>query len=81
MPKEAERKVTQMQRAALENKDLLNPQEAIEHFRLSARKFHRLLKEKGENDFIVLYGTRRLIIRIAFRRYLLQHPELKRRDV
>lgn len=67
-----------MKKATLESKDLLNPSEAIEHFKLSRRKFYALLKEKAENDFIVLYGQRHLIIRTAFERYLQQHPELRR---
>lgn len=68
-----------MQKTDPGNKDLLNPGEAIEYFRLSRRKFYALLKEKKENDFIVLYGERRLIIRTAFQKYLFTHPELRRR--
>lgn len=67
-----------MKRAALESKDLLNPSEAIEHFCLSARKFYKLLGGNVENDFIVFYGSRKLIIRTAFEQYLLSHPELRR---
>lgn len=67
-----------MQRATAKEKDLLNPTEAIDYFKLSRRKFYNLLKEKKENDFIVLYGSRRLIIRTAFEKYILKHPELRR---
>jgi hypothetical protein len=68
-----------MQRATAKEKDLLNPAEAIDYFQLSRRKFYILLKEKNDNDFIVLYGSRRLIIRTAFEKYILKHPELRRR--
>ena len=57
-----------MQRATAEKKD----------FNLSQRKFHSLIREKTVHDFIVFYGSRRLIIRTAFERYILKHPELRR---
>ena len=68
-----------MQRVAAENKDLINPSETIEYFKLSRRKFYALIREKPDNDFIILYGNRRLIIRTAFEKYILKHPELRRR--
>ena len=37
-----------------------------------------LIREKTVHDFIVFYGSRRLIIRTAFERYILKHPELRR---
>ena len=55
-----------MQRATAEKKDLLNLSETIEYFNLSQRKFHSLIREKTVHDFIVFYGSRRLIIRTAF---------------
>ena len=61
-----------------EKKDLLNLSETIEYFNLSQRKFHSLIREKTVHDFIVFYGSRRLIIRTAFERYILKHPELRR---
>lgn len=67
-----------MQRVTAENKDLLNPSETIEYFKLSRRKFYALIKEKPDNDFIVFYGSRRLIIRTAFEKYILKHPGLRR---
>lgn len=67
-----------MQKVTAENKDLLNPSETIEYFKLSRRKFYALIREKPDNDFIVLYGSRRLIIRTAFEKYLLKHPEFRR---
>ena len=69
---------TVMQRVTAENKDLLNPSETIEYFKLSRRKFYALIREKPDNDFIILYGNRRLIIRTAFEKYILKHPELRR---
>lgn len=60
-----------MQRATAEKKDLLNLSETIEYFNLSQRKFHSLIREKTVHDFIVFYGSRRLIIRTAFERYIL----------
>ena len=62
-----------MQRATAEKKDLLNLSETIEYF-----KFHSLIREKTVHDFIVFYGSRRLIIRTAFEKYILKHPELRR---
>ena len=67
-----------MQRATAETKDLLNLSETIEYFNLSQRKFHSLIREKTVHDFIAFYGSRRLIIRTAFERYILKHPELRR---
>lgn len=67
-----------MQRATAEKKDLLNLSETIEYFNLSQRKFHSLIREKTVHDFIVFHGSRRLIIRTAFERYILKHPELRR---
>lgn len=67
-----------MQRATAEKKDLLNLSETIEYFNLSQRKFHSLIRKKTVHDFIVFYGSRRLIIRTAFEMYILKHPELRR---
>ena len=66
-----------MQRVTAENKDLLNPSETIEYFKLSRRKFYALIKEKPDNDFIVFYGSRRLIIRTAFEKYISKHRVLR----
>ena len=67
-----------MKKAALESKDLLNPKETIEHFGLSARKFYRMMRENTDKDFLVMFRSRKLIIRTAFEKYLLAHPELRR---
>ena len=67
-----------MKKTALEEKGFLNPEEIIVYVKLSRRKFYALIKEKPDNDFIVFYGSRRLIIRTAFEKYILKHPELRR---
>ena len=51
-----------MKKATPESKDVLNPTEAIEYFGLSRRKFYGLLQEKSKHGFVILYGTRKLII-------------------
>lgn len=68
-----------MSRIDLGRKDVLNPQEAIEHFVLSRRKFYALIKQEGLG-FVAYYGERKLIIRTEFEKYLLQHPELRRME-
>ena len=52
-----------MKKATPESKDVLNPTEAIEYFGLSRRKFYGLLQEKSKHSFVILYGSRKLIIR------------------
>ena len=68
-----------MAKPNLSEKDVLNPSEAIDYFVLSSRKFYDLLKETEGGDFLAYYGERKLIIRVAFEKYLLSHPELRRR--
>ena len=68
-----------MAKPNLAEKDILNPSEAIEYFVLSRRKFYDLLKNTDGEDFLAYYGERKLIIRVAFKKYLLHHPELRRR--
>lgn len=63
-----------MKKTALSEKDFLNPEEAIELYGLS-RKFYRLLKEKKKNSFTALYGSRRLVIRKEFEKYLDENQE------
>ena len=68
-----------MARPSLAEKDILNPSEAIEYFVLSRRKFYDLLSNMDGEDFLAYYGERKLILRVAFEKYLLHHPELRRR--
>ena len=68
-----------MARPDLEEKDVLNPSEAIEYFVLSRRKFYDLLNNTDGKDFLAYYGERKLILRVVFERYLRNHPELRRR--
>ena len=70
---------TFMARPSLAEKDILNPSEAIEYFVLSRRKFYDLLNNTDGEDFLAYYGERKLILRVAFERYLRNHPELRRR--
>lgn len=66
-----------MRKPTLTEKDFLNPNEAIELFNLSRRKFYRLLNGEKQLRFIALYGNRRLIIRTEFEKYLESNPEAK----
>ncbi|MDO4468265.1 MAG: DNA-binding protein [Bacillota bacterium] len=69
-----------MSKPRLEEKDFLNPNEAINLFVLSRRKFYKLLQDNKYLDFMAMYGTRRLIVRADFEKYLKAHPELRRRE-
>ena len=60
----------------LNEKDLLNPSEAIELFGLINRKFRALLASEHRLPFLAVYGSRKLIIRQEFERYL-QKPGIK----
>ena len=68
-----------MARPSLAEKDILNPSETIDYFVLSRRKFYDLLKNTDGVDFLAYYGERKLILRVAFEKYLLHHPELRKR--
>ena len=67
-----------MARPNLAEKDILNPSEAIDYFVLSRRKFYNLLNNTDGEDFLAYYGERKLILRVAFEKYLMSHPELRR---
>lgn len=66
-----------MRKPVLSEKDFLNPEEAIELFNLSRRKFYRLIREEKQLNFIALYGSRRLVIRGEFEKYLEANPKIK----
>lgn len=68
-----------MRKPTADEKDILNQEEAIVHFELSRRKFFKLLKGGKNLPFMAMYGSRRLIIRAEFAKYLEKHPELRRR--
>ena len=70
--------MTIMQKADPKTKDLLNAAETISCFDLSRRKFYKMMSEKSDKSFVVMYGSRKLIIRTEFEKYLLDHPELRR---
>jgi hypothetical protein len=66
-----------MAKPNLAEKDVLNPQETIKYFNLSNRKFYKFLSETDGGDFLAYYKERKLIIRVAFQRYLFQNPQIK----
>ena len=68
-----------MARPDLAEKDILNPSEATDYYVLTRRKFYNLLKNTDGEDFLAYYGERKLILRVAFEKYLSNHPELRRR--
>lgn len=68
-----------MEKPNLERKEILNPEEAIRHFDLSRRKFYSLIQQEAL-PFMGYYVQRKLIIRVEFEKYLLEHPELKRSE-
>lgn len=68
-----------MKKPSAEQKDVLNQEETIVYFGLSRRKFYKLLQEGKDKPFMAMYGSRRLIIRTEFAKYLEKHPELRRR--
>ncbi len=64
-----------MHKPTLEGKDFLTVIETAEFFGLSRRKLFRLVEEKNL-PFMAMYGTRKLIIKDEFIKYL-QKPEVK----
>ena len=55
----------------LEQKDYLTPEDTIALFHLSRKKFLTLIRSEP-TDFVVMYHSRRLILREEFERYLNQ---------
>ena len=66
-----------MKKPPLGEKDVLNPEEAITYFGFSRRKFYRFLNEGKCKNFTALYGSRKLILRAEFERYLAVNPDVK----
>lgn len=58
-----------MQKPSLAEKDYLTVIETAELFHLSRRKLFRLV-EKPNLPFMALYGTRKLVIKAEFMKYL-----------
>ena len=58
-----------MKKPVLEDKSLLTVSEAAEVFGLSRRKLFRLVETNGLH-FLAFYGTRKLIIKDEFVKYL-----------
>lgn len=66
-----------MRKSALSEKDVLTPEEAIEYFNFSRRKWYSFLKEGKCKKFTALYGERKLILRAEFEKYLKDNPGVK----
>lgn len=66
-----------MRRAELETKSTFIPEEAIEFYELSGRKFKRLLEEDDDLPFIAYFRKRKLIIRDEFEKYMEENPGIK----
>lgn len=66
-----------MKKPPLGEKDVLNPEEAITYFGFSRRKFYRFLNEGTCKKFTALYGSRKLILRAEFEKYLAANPDVK----
>lgn len=58
-----------MQKPSLEEKDLLTVSETAKLYNLSRRKLFRLVEEE-QLPFMALYGTRKLVIKDEFVKYL-----------
>lgn len=66
-----------MRKPPLAQKDVLNPEEAVQYFGFSRRKFFGLLRDGKFKKYTALYGRRRLILRSEFEKYLEENPEVK----
>lgn len=64
-----------MAKPDLGEKDILNPEEAIRYWNLSRRRFYDFLEQTDGGDFIAYYKKRKLIIRLAFEKYLQRNPK------
>lgn len=60
-----------------EEKEFLNLEEAIRHWNFSRRKFYRFLDETKGGKFLAYYKERKLILRVAFEKYLQENPIVK----
>ena len=66
-----------MKKCPLEEKNLFNPEEAVQYYGLSRVKLRRLL-ECGEHlPFLLFYRKRKLIERSKFEAFLKINPELR----
>ncbi|MBQ9211194.1 MAG: DNA-binding protein [Clostridia bacterium] len=62
-------------KTAIEEKAILRPEEAIQLYGMSRRRFRLLINGKKRLPFVAMYGKRKLIIRYEFDKYLWQNPE------
>ena len=66
-----------MAKPRLEEKEFLNPEEAIRYWNFSRRKFYRFLDETDGGTFLAYYKERKLILRVAFEKYLQENLAIK----
>ena len=66
-----------MKKPALKDKDYFYMFEAAEFYGLSKPKLSRMLAETEDLPFVIMFRTRKLIIRSEFEAYLKFHPEIK----
>lgn len=59
-----------------EEKDYLTPLEAVGYWNFSKNKFYNYINS-GTYSFVVLYRSRKLILRVEFDNYLSLNPEIK----
>ena len=60
-----------MKKPSPELKDVLNPEEAVQYFGFSRRKFFGMLRKGKFQKYTALYGRR------EFEKYLEENPEVK----
>ena len=65
-----------MKKPPLEEKNILNVEEAVELYGMSRRRFRKLLESTGL-PFVAAYGKRKVIIRAELEAYLQSRPDLK----
>jgi excisionase family DNA binding protein len=71
------KEVAKMGKPSLADKDFLTVIETAEFYGLSRRKLFRLVEEKNL-PFLAMYGTRKLVIKAEFVKYL-NKPGMKER--
>jgi ACT domain-containing protein len=64
-----------MKKVPLAEKDILTPEEAIQYFGLSRRKFYRWMETP--HCFVAYFKTRKIILRLELEKYFLKYPQEK----
>lgn len=70
-----------MSKPALEEKELLTQEEAIQFFQLSRRRWNKFIRDGPKKTFIVMYKNRRFIMREALLQFFKDNPAVKERLV